>query len=319
MSLFIGNIPDSVSREDIIKEFSVFGKCDIEYFNRFAFCLYRNSSNSSEALKFWNDKLFHGNALKVEISQRKPKKTQKRSRTPSPEPNLRPSHLSTKHTPNTSNSKKLKSKKNHSSTYKINSKHVKKSISISNDPQDFNECISNPVSDNLTPEIIREVIDSTGNHLQLADPHTLSLEQYTKTPPKQSNIDVIANEVGDKGDAQIGITTPFKIKREPQYEGLRKSPEEIKSNKSTPKISNIVYRKKSESAEEEENKTEKQKISYIFTDENTVVCDDCTFKVYKRFKDIEKIQVKCGLCSRLLKLKSIQGHLKSKIHNASRA
>ena len=140
-----------------------------------------------------------------------------------------------------------------------------------------------------------------------------------RTPPNSPNIDLVANEVDGKVEVQTGITTPFKIKRETHSEGLRKTPEEVKSSKSTPKISNIVYQKEQESGEDEENKADDKKISYVFTDENTVVCEDCTFSVSKRSKDIEKIQVKCGVCFRVLKLKSLQGHIKSKIHNASRA
>ena len=52
MSIFIGNISELATKEDIFKEFSVFGKCELEYFARFAFCNYKKSTDAAEAVKY---------------------------------------------------------------------------------------------------------------------------------------------------------------------------------------------------------------------------------------------------------------------------
>ena len=84
MSLFIGNITEAASKDDLIQEFSKFGRCKVEYFKKFAFCNYNHKVDAAEAMKYWNARNFKGNILKVEFSQRK--NDNQSSGTPSPEP-----------------------------------------------------------------------------------------------------------------------------------------------------------------------------------------------------------------------------------------
>lgn len=71
MSLFVGNISSSTTKKALVSHFEQFGKCEVEYYRRFAYINYTKESDGKNALNACNNQELDGNKLKVEFSQRK--------------------------------------------------------------------------------------------------------------------------------------------------------------------------------------------------------------------------------------------------------
>lgn len=274
MSLFIGNISELVSKNDLLEAFLTFGRCEIEYFKRFAFCNFENSSDAAEAMKMWNGKEFKGTCVKVEFSQRKSSNKVKRSRSNSPE---------------------LGEQEKKGLKGKIWGKEQRALEEKTSESGRAGEKIEVNV---ICEEGRNDTFDISEEKLQVSGGNRLNLEKDLRTPPNSPNFEEVIKETAGQN------LTPTPVKS--TAKGVS-TPEASKSHTSTPKIANIVYSSKKSSESEKKNECK-------YIDDNTIVCEDTEFTVVKKLKKAGGTTVRCGTCQRVLKIKSIQGHLKSKVH-----
>jgi RNA recognition motif. (a.k.a. RRM, RBD, or RNP domain) len=388
MNLFIGNISEAVTRDELFKEFSKFGKCEIEYFRRFAFCSYIKDKHAARAVKAWNGKGLKGSNLKVEFSCRKSVKP-KRSRTPSPEiaaqsvnelknnkKNLKKVKKSTRDLRNSSaditqpiikemnpvnptpttpvnitiipsinlNDENISKKKNsiEENTEKINSHSHK----IPNSEETIN-----------TPKIkIPDTANSEGiiNTHEINVPDTENKEQNTINESKIQYDILLTDEISESSknsehlvDEKLENTKTYSdhlLSDNKNPESVLKNSFKIPPNSPNTEEINKIYlnatqgnlTKHIETVFQEDTKLIPKAIDhfdtsplsqdsinkihglkYIFIDEDTIKIQETLFKIIKKLKNFQNSLVKCCVCTRRIKIKSVRGHIRSKIHNSA--
>jgi RNA recognition motif-containing protein len=80
MSLFIGNISNSVSVSELEKVFADYGRCSINFKGTYAFAVYDNEKEAEEALQSLQSKNMGGRQLNIEWSKKSKKFDESKSR-----------------------------------------------------------------------------------------------------------------------------------------------------------------------------------------------------------------------------------------------
>ena len=276
--------------------------------------------------------------MKVEFSQRKQTITKKRSRTPSPEPSLRPSKVFNKEKKHPKESKLFKKHKN---TEKIESSPnkiaIQEEITIE---RPLDPIINTINADSVIPDNI--IYDLSEKHLLISERLSVPGEKNSKTPPNSPNYDFLIKEtLNEPIENKVNKISPLKKTEEKDSKQEKQSKQEkelkiineLESKTSSSNFSPVKQIELSDTKSKKDTKISNSKISiediideipektadckeeFKIIDDNSIAYEDIIFTFLKKLKKTENSKVKCSICNRVIKVKSIPSHFKSQIHN----